>query len=332
MRALPVSQLMQKTSRLLMSRLFVLLLLSGFVGNTASAACTEQDLAARQWLDKMSHSLQEVSYSGVFTYEHGSSMQTLRIRHQVSEGAETAHVTRLTGDGGSVMRTEHPLDCIHPGSKLVRLGLTFGGDSEDCGMAAHYKLELGDEILVAGRTAQVLQILPRDMYRYGYLMALDKESGLLLKSQTMAHDGRTLERFQFADGQFGLISSASAGTEVEVVHHTGHPQPPQPELAATARAWQVGWVPDGFAPTSDHDGTQEHTFTDGLAVFSVFLEPLQGSVELGEGRARQGGTSAYSRGMQIGASPVLVTVIGEVPVNTARMVADSIVWEVADAD
>ncbi|WP_279245842.1 MucB/RseB C-terminal domain-containing protein [Candidatus Litorirhabdus singularis] len=316
-----------------MSRLLALLLLLGFVGNTAAADCNEQDLAARQWLDKMSHSLQEVSYSGVFTYEHGSSMQTLRIRHQVTDSAETAHVTRLTGDGGSVMRTEHPLDCIHPGSKLVRLGLAFGGDAEDCGMAAHYKLKLGGEILVAGRTAQVLQILPRDMFRYGYLMALDTESGLLLKSQTMAQDGRTLERFQFADVQFGLANPAVAGTEVEVVHHTDHPQPPGPKTpAAAVRAWLVGWVPEGFAPTSHHDNAHEQTFTDGLAVFSVFLESLQGSVELGEGLARQGGTSAYSRGMQIEASPVLVTVIGEVPVNTARMVADSIVWEVADAD
>lgn len=316
---------------MLISRLVALIILTALASNAVGADCSEQDLAARQWLDKMSHSLQEVSYSGVFTYEHGSSMQTLRIRHNVADGAESAHVTRLTGGGGSVLRAEHPLDCIHPGSKLVRLGGAFGGEAADCGMSAHYKLKLGGEILVAGRRAQLLHILPRDMYRYGYQMALDKQSGLLLKSQTMAHDGRTLERFQFADVQFGIPPDAADGTEVEVVHHTGHPQPEAP-TEALAREWRVAWVPAGFASTGVDSDARKQTYTDGLAVFSVFLEALRGSIEPGEGRARQGGTTAYSRGMRVGESPVLVTVIGEVPVNTARRVADSIVWEVAGAN
>jgi sigma-E factor negative regulatory protein RseB len=47
----------------------------------------------------------------------------------------------------------------------------------------------------------------------------------------------------------------------------------------------------------------------------------------GEGLVRQGGTTSYTRGMLIAEEPVLVTIVGEVPVNTARMVADSIAWE-----
>ena len=41
---------------------------------------------------------------------------------------------------------------------------------------------------------------------------------------------------------------------------------------------------------------------------------------------RKGGTTSYIRGMQVDAKPMLVTVLGEVPVNTARMVADSVTW------
>ncbi len=46
----------------------------------------------------------------------------------------------------------------------------------------------------------------------------------------------------------------------------------------------------------------------------------------GEGLIRQGGTTTYTRGLRVAGQPVLVTVIGEVPVNTARMVADSVIW------
>jgi sigma-E factor negative regulatory protein RseB len=90
-------------------------------------------------------------------------------------------------------------------------------------------------------------------------------------------------------------------------------------------AWELKWLPSGFMPTdSPEQSDGRRTYTDGLAVFSVFLEPLRGDIKPGEGVARQGSTTSYTRGMTLSGAPVLVTVIGEVPVNTARMVADSI--------
>jgi sigma-E factor negative regulatory protein RseB len=59
-------------------------------------------------------------------------------------------------------------------------------------------------------------------------------------------------------------------------------------------------------------------------VFSVFLEQLPRELRPGEGLTRLGSSLSYTRGMHLADRPVLVTVIGEVPVNTARMVADSI--------
>ena len=73
-------------------------------------------------------------------------------------------------------------------------------------------------------------------------------------------------------------------------------------------------------------GTARRTYTDGLAVFSVFLEELGREIRPGEGVVRSGGTTSYTRGMDLSGQPVLITVIGEVPINTARMVADSVAW------
>ena len=58
----------------------------------------------------------------------------------------------------------------------------------------------------------------------------------------------------------------------------------------------------------------------------MFLEELDRELRPGEGVVRKGSTTSYTRGMRVGVQPVLVTVIGEVPVNTARMVADSVTW------
>ena len=171
------------------------------------------------------------------------------------------------------------------------------------------------------------------MYRYGYQLAIDTETGLLLKTQTVSLDGAVLERFQFADIQIG--EPETDGTQVELIHHAEHSHVDEARSGAvlSESPWQVNWLPRGFELT---DGLQlspaEKTYTDGLAVFTVYLEDLPELSQPGDGRARQGGTTAYTRGMLIDGKPALVTVLGEVPVSTARMVADSVQRGVVDAN
>jgi sigma-E factor negative regulatory protein RseB len=313
----------------------LLALLLALSAPSLHAACDAGDEEALKWLDRMSRSLREVSYHGVFTYQHGNTLQTMRISHSVAGGKETEQVTRLTGSGASVLRTEHPLDCIHPGHKLLRIGSDFTRSDDECGLASHYRLKMDGELRVAGRDAVTVRILPRDMYRYGYQMALDTRTGLLLRSQTVAQDGKVLERFQFADLRIGEVDSP--GTRVDLVHHARHPeataQPAADVVRVAPDAWRAGWVPEGFLLTAGSaDSTSGKTYTDGLAVFSVFLEPAEQALAPGEGRARMGGTTAYTRGLQLAGRPVLITIVGEVPVNAARMVADSVQWVSSDAD
>jgi sigma-E factor negative regulatory protein RseB len=281
---------------------------------------------ALRWLDKMSHSLRETSYQGVFTYQHGAAVQSMRISHSVAGNIEQEQVTRLTGNGARVRRAEHPLDCIHPGHRLVRIGDLYRRDDGGCGVAGYYQLQLAGEHRIAGRDAVIINVVPRDIYRYGYQLALDEETGLLLKSQTVAQDGRVLERFQFADIAIGEVEQD--GTRVDLLHEAGHSHGAgrQPALSSTP-PWNVAWLPGGFMLTDDIGGTSHNkSFTDGLAIFSVFVEVAPQLSEPGAGLARQGGTTAYTRGMEVSGRRVLVTVLGEVPVNTARRVADSLRW------
>lgn len=320
-----------------MLRYFFVLICAAALAAPVWSACDAGDKQALQWLDRMSHSLREISYQGVFTYQHGSSVQAMHINHAVTGNLETEMVTRLSGDGSQVVRTEHPLDCIHPGSKLVRIAqlYTDNDTGEHCGIARFYRLKMGALQRVAGRSAMVLHVQPRDMYRYGYQMAIDTQTGLLLKTQTLAHDGQVLERFQFADIRIGEFDSD--GTEVHIVHEATHPHPRPaavtPSLLDDQNAWGVHWVPGGFELTEGPpESIDDKTFTDGLAVFSVYVEDIAQLSEPGEGRARQGGTTAYTRGLLLAGRPALITVLGEVPISTARMVADSVQRSDANVD
>jgi sigma-E factor negative regulatory protein RseB len=299
-------------------------------GATSAAQCPGADAAALSWLDKMSRSLHQVNYHGVVTLQRGDDMQVMQVSHSVEHGTSSEQLTRLTGQGAQVQRADHPLECIHPGHKLLRVGADL--QAGRCGIAQYYRFTVGDGERVAGRQAVRISIEPLDMYRFGYVMELDRETGLLLKTQTVGRGEKVLEKFQFAN--LSYTSQSPAAVEVSVVHEAQHPHPLVPVTAPSiGRAWAVRWVPQGFTATdAPVDDSGRRTYTDGLAVFSVFLEELGREIRPGEGLVRNGGTTSYTRGMSVTGQPVLVTVIGEVPVNTARMVADSVDWMQHDAD
>jgi sigma-E factor negative regulatory protein RseB len=290
-------------------------------GVAAAAGCPGTDERALKWLDKMSHSLQEISYEGVVTLQRGSDMRVMRVSHTVGEDGSSEVLTELTGKGARVERTEHPLNCLHPGMKLLR-----ASTPDDCGIAAEYRLHVADGDRIAGRNAVRIIIEPKDIYRFGYVMSLDRDTGLLLKTQTMTSAHKTLETMQFA--HLTYKDSVPAASEAGVTHRARHSGSGTKATAeGVDRAWKVGWLPSGFTATDSTLGTSgRRTYTDGLAVFSIFLENFDQKIQPGEGAVNQGGTTTYTRGMRLEGRPVLVTVIGEVPLNTARMVADSVRW------
>lgn len=288
-----------------------------------AAVCETSDSEAIAWLDKMSRSLQEVSYHGVVTFQRGEDMQAMQVSHSVVGGLETARLTELTGQGAEVVRVDHPLECVHPGHRLLRLGEDL--QAGRCGVAEFYRFQVAAGELVAGREAVQIRIDPRDMYRYGYVMELDRKTGLLLRSQTIGRGDKVLEKFQFASLSYAYDAAATGSAGL--VHQALHPHPGDGTLSVggVGPSWAVTWLPQGFTTTDDPAmGSERKTYTDGLAVFSVFLELLSEDIRPGEGVVRTGGTTSYTRGMHLAGKPVLVTVIGEVPLNTARMVADSI--------
>ena len=283
--------------------------------------CPDADPAALEWLNKMSRSSHEVSYRGVVTFQRGDDMQVMQVSHSVANGTASESLTQLTGQGAQVVRVDHPLHCVHPGHKLLQIGdqLQVG----NCGISAHYRFSVGEGERIAGLKAVRIQVQPKDMYRHGYVMELDQKTGLLLKMQTVGRGQKILEKFQFADLSF--TDEVAATSDVETIHRAIHPNPVQDPAILLAGVWEVRWIPEGFTVTDSSEGDlSRRTYTDGLAVFSVFLERLSSQIKPGEGIVRRGSTLSYTRGMSMSGAPVLVTVIGEVPLNTARMVADSI--------
>jgi sigma-E factor negative regulatory protein RseB len=285
----------------------------------ASERCGELAPEVRELLRAMATHAQRIDYSGVVTLQRGGDMQVIEVSHAVSGDMATEQMERITGAEARVMRAGHPVSCIHPGQELLNSGEVPA--SGVCGLGSVYQFRISPGDRVAGREALRMRVEPKDMYRFGYVFELDRDTALLLKSTTLAEDQRVLEQFQFAS----LTMQVPASDELRGGQRVAHQHPQQVQALANGPDWDIGWIPEGFLLTDAAPATSPRkSYTDGLASFSVFLEPLSAAIKPGEGVQREGSTVAYTRGRVLQQRPMLVTVLGEIPTNTARMVADSV--------
>ena len=294
---------------------------------------------AQVYLDRMSHSFRELDYRGVFTYEFGSRMEALRIVHAVRDGVEQERLTHLNGETTEYYRDGHKLSCVHPGHQMLRLEGGAGGPFARSLMAEHratdfYQFSVGEMTRVANRPAREIVVLPNDPYRYGFRLYLDEESGLLLKSVTLGARSEILERFQFVQIEIGvpiddeelMLIASSPGL---ARHHVLQVAAVE-EGAGRNEIPRPGWLPPGFTRSAQGEGSRDPAasvamYTDGFATFTLILEAVEAAQVLAtDGRARKGATVAYTRHLAAEGQDYVLTVVGEIPLMTARKVARSV--------
>lgn len=281
---------------------------------------------AHQLLKKMSEAGQNLSYRGSFTYEHGSSIESFRVVRWTEEGADYERLEHLSGPERQFIRPVRAKGCTPFGGALFQDRLSRLG-REGAEIDRYYRLVAHEQERVAGRHAQVIQIIPRDQMRYGYVVSLDQETGMLLKSLLLDEQQRVVERFQFIEFDAApqvveleqevlaeLHSQDAAGMEDCVL-----------EVGAGPRDWRLQWLPPGFEFSGEKlidDHTRMLMYTDGLATFSIFVQP-RGDQFLIEGRAQRGATTAYMGAVSDGRQDYRLTVVGEVPSAVAEQLAQS---------
>ena len=130
-----------------------------------------------------------------------------------------------------------------------------------------------------------VRIAPRDGYRYGYELAIDREAGLLLGSELLAEgDGGPNEQIMFTSiEQRESIPDSVLEQTIngdDFAWHRRDPSSDRDEMSAESSRWRVGNVPQGFRlnrrerhTLPGRDVMVEHwLYTDGLASVSVYIE------------------------------------------------------------
>jgi sigma-E factor negative regulatory protein RseB len=270
-------------------------------------------------------------------------LESLRLTHGTWGGEEFERLEHLDGAPREIIRHGKQLTCIQLGQRvdsllhrhLLKAGLE--------GLDRYYDIQIAGEDRVAARRAVVLNIKPRDQFRFGYRLALDYDTGLLLRTEALDDGGHVRERLQFVEVEIGMpLKKEWLG---DVVNHPSNKSAASssPTAAAAVKSepmqidrvveeaqmpWQPEWMPPGFvlsvAPHRATEGVM--TYSDGLAVLSIFVEATKPPLPESDGRAVHGATVAYTKMTNFNGQPYLVTVVGEVPEMTAQRVASSVTW------
>ncbi|UTW07045.1 MucB/RseB C-terminal domain-containing protein [Pseudomonas benzenivorans] len=283
--------------------------------------------SAQDWLQRLGEAERSQSFQGTFVYERNGSFSTHSIWHRVEQdGAVRERLLQLDGPAQEVLRVNGRAECVS-GALADQVAGNQAWPARELDveqLQQWYELRLAGESRVADRAAVVLLLVPRDQHRYGVELHLDRDSGLPLKTLLLNDKGQLLERFQFT-----RLDTASPPADDSLQPSADCQSVRLAEAKAPAAgAWRADWLPPGFtlssasqrrSPVSD-EAVSCLVYDDGVARFSVFLEPLHGAA-VGDARSQLGPTVAVSRRMATDDGDMMVTVVGEIPLGTAERVA-----------
>ena len=297
----------------------------------AAASDASDSRPAVALLQKMHQAARDLDYSGIYTYQQGSTVLSTQIVHIVDGTGERERISLLDGHPREYIRHNDTTQCLLPEHKVVlieqRGSDRFPAVLFDAGerLPDHYDLKLDEGAQrVAGRPCRNLTLTPRDAHRYAFRLCADQDTGLLLRAQALGPEG-VLTQVVFNKLEIGkevdaeALSPAWSTKDWEVVEVPVH------EVDLASEGWRIP-LPPGYEPLKQvvremTAGRQvkQLVASDGLSSISVFIEAYAGAEGQPHdlGVMRDGALSVYRK--RIGDH--WLTVLGEVPADTVHDLA-----------
>lgn len=294
---------------------------------------------AQQLLKAMTEASRTLNYDGVFIYQYNDRMDAMRIIHQAGEEAERERLISLTGTAREVIRNGQSVTCIFPDDQSIMVEKSLRYQLPPAQLphsvtrlADSYRIELVGGGRIAGRDTQIIEILPRDRFRYGYRLWLDEKTHLLLKSELLDSQGQPLELFMFTQLEIlDRVPDELLEPTINGSNYSWYENPDDRHTPIKDDAWQVSWLPSGFTISNRADEllansplpVQHLVYSDGMTLVSVFVEPVNLGSGVMIGPSRLGAVHAFARAVD----GYQVIVIGEVPPITVRQMANSVAYQ-----
>ncbi len=311
-------------------------------------AQSDDPLVARRtaagWLNRIPLAARQQNYDGAFVYQRGTFVQSSHIAHYATRtDGEFEQIDSLDGKPRKMLRHDDDLYTFIPERRLCVVEkrqnkdsfpalLTGSGDK----VLQVYEPKLLGSDRVAGVDSQVIELDPKDAYRFAYKLWVDVKTGLLLRVQTLDADGQVLEQISFSQVRIGVpVDKTAIANGIRNTAGWTVVRPPVEPVDMDAQGWQIMPPVPGFhrirelrRPMAARDAgdpaiqVDQAVFSDGLAAISIFIEPVEKNTRK-EGAGSSGATHVLVKRR----GDFWITLLGEVPQATLQQFASAIEYE-----
>lgn len=276
--------------------------------------------------------MRNLNYEVAFVQTSPTNMDSFRYRHIKQDNKIYAQLVTLDGAQQEIIQRDNLISYFQPNSKAFTINSSniidglpavIHGDFDK--LSKNYDfVELGKN-RVAGRFVDTVRIVPKDDFRYQYLIFVDEENGLLLRSDMLDREGNLLDQYRVVtlyidDRLRGLISYLNKVSMPPMLQDT-FPSVESPEIV-----WKAGWIPEGFElikqtqENLDGEIVESKLFSDGLFTFTINVANVGTTQDTGEKTWKQGAYTIYSEII----NNKEITFIGQLPITAAKRIVQDI--------
>lgn len=290
-----------------------------------------EDLAPRQLLNEMQRAITQLNYEISFVHST-PSMTSLRYSHINHEGKNYAQLLTLDGMPQQIVQRDNIVSYFQPNYSPFSINANHIVDSLPPimwsnldALSKHYDFTYVGRNRVADKVVQTLRILPKDDFRYQYVVFIDEQSHLLLRSDILDRENNVLEQFRVVN----LHQSDKFEELLTALQHMGFPtlinDKTSYQKTQETFNWQPTWLPNGFELVNrsvevvGDERTEAQLYSDGLFSFTLYRSS---SILPNESQNAwwQGTRTFYSE--TIGENEF--TFVGQLPISTAKRIVQDI--------
>lgn len=209
-------------------------------------------------LKRISDANQNQNYQGTFILRKSDSLSTLQVTHGVDEDIAWESLESLSGEPRMVVRRDRQIVSVYPARELITirqlddkrsLHPQLPGNMDQ--LTLFYSMHRLDDDRIANRAALVIDLMPRDQYRYGYRYWVDKDTGMLLRCDLFDEDKAVVEQMMFTE--LNYLAEAPAET-FNLQDYEGYQLqrldiPETSKRTISQQQWTVNRLPKGFMLT-----------------------------------------------------------------------------------
>lgn len=289
-----------------------------------------------QVLQKTASAARELNYQGLFVYHNGVTIRSVQITHMNEAGREFTRNVVLDGRPREVFSEGDDIVIFNAKNDKIVIEKRRGQNlfpamlpTQLQQLRQSYRLKLVGSERVAGRMAQIIDLIPNDNLRYHYRIWSDTEYGLLLKMSMMDVQHHTLEQIGF--NQVAMLQTRDLdwfqpkidATKPYVMDDTTEINHIQDNLV-------VPNLPAGYRKIDQIQlhvpgkaSVQQLIFSDGLASVSLFVEPIVKGMQPRIGKKNMGSTNICAHVL----NGYQLVVVGEVPSQTVEQIAQQVTFK-----